>query len=60
MTELPFICLVWHQLTHASLVNLVDKICQSLICSGVHMIDESGDEIDKPHTKRHVTAKDTL
>ena len=34
------------------------KICQSLICGGAHMVDESHDEIDEPRTKLHLTAED--
>ena len=33
-------------------------MCQSFICGGAHMLDQSDDEIHEPSTKRHLTAKD--
>lgn len=43
-----------------SLVNFLEKICQSIICVAVaaNMVDESDDETDKLLTKCHPTAKD--
>ena len=40
------------------LVKFLDKICQSLICSGQHVIDESDEDIDQPRTKRLLRAQD--